>query len=143
MGDEVRPSVAVGAVVFRQDGHVLLVKRARPPSVGAWTLPGGKVEAAESLAAAIVREVREETGLVVRVRASLGAVELAREGFRFTIHEWLCEPLGATEATAADDAADARWVRVSDLETLGVSSEVSQLVRRAELLVQADQGQRC
>jgi 8-oxo-dGTP diphosphatase len=123
--------VAVGAVVLRDDGRVLLVKRARPPNMGTWTLPGGRVEASESLEGAIVREVREESGLVVEARLPLGVVHLEREGFRYDIHEFLCDVRGGADAVAGDDAAAVRWAGSAELAALGVRSDVARLIRRA------------
>ena len=57
-----RPYLAVSAAIFR-DGRVLIVRRARPPAHGLYTLPGGGVELGETLEQAVIREVREETGL--------------------------------------------------------------------------------
>jgi 8-oxo-dGTP diphosphatase len=125
-------SLAVGAVVLGADGRVLLVKRGRPPSAGAWSLPGGHVEPSESLEDAIVREVREETGLAVEPRLSLGVVRVEREGFRYDIHEFLCEPSQAADPVAGDDAVDVRWAAISELAALGVSPEAARLVRRAK-----------
>jgi 8-oxo-dGTP diphosphatase len=110
----------------------LLVKRGRPPSAGAWSLPGGHVEPSESLEDAIVREVREETGLGVEPRLSLGVVRVEREGFRYDIHEFLCEPNQAADPVAGDDAVDVRWAAISELAALGVSPEAARLVRRAK-----------
>ncbi|MBI3693361.1 MAG: NUDIX domain-containing protein, partial [Acidobacteria bacterium] len=61
-----RPIVGVGAVLF-DAGRVLLVERAKPPLQGAWSLPGGVVEAGELLADALGREILEETGLEIRI----------------------------------------------------------------------------
>ena len=61
-----RPVVAVGAVIIRDD-HLLLVERARPPGEGLWAVPGGQVKLGEDMAAAVRREVLEETGLRVEV----------------------------------------------------------------------------
>ena len=55
-----RPYLAVSAAIFR-DGRVLIVRRARPPAHGLYTLPGGGVELGETLEEAVIREVREET----------------------------------------------------------------------------------
>ena len=59
-----RPYLAVSAAIIR-DGKVLIVRRARPPASGIFTLPGGGVEAGETLREAVIREVREETGLAI------------------------------------------------------------------------------
>ena len=55
----------VGAVIKDGPGRLLLIKRGHEPGKGLWSIPGGRVEAGESDADALVREVREETGLVV------------------------------------------------------------------------------
>ena len=59
-----RPIVGVGAVVLRARS-VLLVKRARPPRQGQWSLPGGAQELGETLDDAVAREVREEAGIEI------------------------------------------------------------------------------
>ena len=59
-----RPYLAVSAAIFR-DGRVLIVRRAQPPAHGVYTLPGGGVELGETLEQAVIREVREETGLEI------------------------------------------------------------------------------
>jgi len=126
---------AAGAIILRADGAVLLVKRARPPLAGQWSLPGGRVEARESPEEAVVREVREETGLEVRVVAFVERVHLARErpdGDAFVIHEYLCAPVrDDAPMRAGDDAIDVRWARVQELESLGVSPEARAVVGRA------------
>jgi ADP-ribose pyrophosphatase YjhB (NUDIX family) len=66
-----RPYLAVSAAIFR-DGRVLIVRRGRAPSQGIYTLPGGGVEVGETLEAAVVREVREETGLEIELLALAG-----------------------------------------------------------------------
>ena len=68
------PLVGVGGVVIDQ-GRALLVRRAREPALGEWTIPGGLLEVGETLAAAVERELREETGLIVRVVELIEALE--------------------------------------------------------------------
>jgi ADP-ribose pyrophosphatase YjhB (NUDIX family) len=123
---------AAGAVVVDRGGRVLLVKRGRPPSLGSWTLPGGRLEAGESPEAAVVREVAEETEVRARVVCPLGVVRIAREGFLFAIHEHLLVPLDERRAQprAGDDAAEARWVERSELEVLGVAPDAVAVVDR-------------
>jgi ADP-ribose pyrophosphatase YjhB (NUDIX family) len=61
-----QPALAVSTAVFRQ-GEVLLASRAAPPHVNMFSLPGGLVEAGETLESAALRELREETGVLARV----------------------------------------------------------------------------
>jgi 8-oxo-dGTP diphosphatase len=111
---------------------VLLVRRGRPPLAGSWSLPGGRVEPGETLEQAIVREVREETGLRVHARAPLGVVRMAREGFRYDIHEFLCSLETEEEhAGAGDDAVAVRWAGAAELPGLDIRPNVIALVQRA------------
>jgi 8-oxo-dGTP diphosphatase len=115
---------AVGAIVVRSDGRVLVIRRGRPPRRGEWTLPGGHVEAGESLAGAVVRELREETGLAVRVLGLVEVFHLLTETHSYAIHEHLCAPLDeAAPLVPGDDAEGARWVDDDELEALGVRDE--------------------
>ena len=123
---------AVGAIVVRTDGRVLLVRRGRAPRRGEWTLPGGHVEEGESLACAVVRELREETGVAVRVVRLVEVFHLATEAHSYAIHEHLCAPLDeAAPLVPGDDAEDARWVRDDELEALGVREEARAVIARA------------
>ena len=77
-----RPYLAVSAAIFR-DGKVLIVRRARPPANGLYTLPGGGVELGETLEEAVIREVKEETALDVAIDHLLGgslAAQIASVG---------------------------------------------------------------
>lgn len=78
------------------------------------------MEAGESLEAAVVREVREETGLRTRVVCELCVVSIAREGYDYLVHEFLVVPVAEGIARAGDDATDVRWVRRDELAGLGV-----------------------
>jgi 8-oxo-dGTP diphosphatase len=129
---QAEPVPAVGAVVFDEAGRVLLVKRGRPPGAGRWSLPGGRIERGEAPADAVVREVREETGIDARVVCALGAVALESEGHTFAIHEHLLVPLTSSPAAwPADDAADARWFAPGDLGPLALTSDVLAVIQRA------------
>jgi ADP-ribose pyrophosphatase YjhB (NUDIX family) len=100
----------VGAVITGGDGRLLLVKRGHDPEAGRWTLPGGRIEPGETDAAALAREVREETGLLVTCGPLVGAVERpAPDGGIFEIRDYTATVTGGTLAPG-DDAADARWV---------------------------------
>lgn len=125
-----RPVVAVGAFVFDRDGRVLLVQRGAPPGAGLWTLPGGKLELDETLAQAVAREVREETGLVVEVGALACVVERIAEGYHYVILDYLARVIGGA-LVAGDDARDARWASSDDLAALPLSEGLLPLLERA------------
>jgi 8-oxo-dGTP diphosphatase len=114
-----RPEVAVGAVVVRDD-QILLVRRGHGPAAGSWSVPGGRVEYGETLHEAVVREVAEETRLEVVVERFLGWVERLGESPgdpHFVILDFAAAPLDPSQApVAADDAAEALWVPLSDLD---------------------------
>lgn len=113
-----RPEVAVGAICVR-DGHLLLVQRGRRPGAGRWAVPGGRVEAGESLAAAVLRELAEETGLQGRVAGLCGVAERSGAGYHYVIiNHWVDVADG--EGVAADDATAVAWVTRRELEALDV-----------------------
>jgi 8-oxo-dGTP diphosphatase len=129
------PVLGVGGVVLRPDRHVLLVRRGKPPSKGAWTLPGGRVNQGERLVAAVAREMLEETGLRVRVERLVEVVEIIREGFHYVVIDFLCIPDPPDqEARAADDAADVQWVSGEALAELALPKELVETVTRAMTL---------
>ncbi|MBA3394168.1 MAG: NUDIX hydrolase [Deltaproteobacteria bacterium] len=124
------PTVAVGGIVFDDAGRVLLVERGRPPGVGLWTVPGGKLELGETLAQAVAREVREETGLVVEVGALACVVERVGEGYHYVILDYLARVIGGSLA-AADDVRDARFVSEAELGALPVTDGLLDVLARA------------
>lgn len=100
----------VGAIITGADGRLLLIKRGREPEAGRWSVPGGRIEHGETDQQALVREVREETGLHVNPGRLVGAVERqAPDGTVLDIRDYAAEVTGG-QLSAGDDAADARWV---------------------------------
>lgn len=120
------PFCAVGAIVVDK-GALLLIKRDREPARGQWSLPGGRVEIGETLREALVREVREETGVDVDVDGLIGVAErIVRDDdgaieYHYVILDYVCTPR-STSVTAGDDAADARWVPVAELPDLHLTA---------------------
>jgi 8-oxo-dGTP diphosphatase len=117
----VRPEVAVGLVARDPGGRLLLVERGNPPHKGRWSLPGGRVEWGETLAAAAARELREETGLEAAVGEIAGVVERIGEGFHYLIVDFWAELAGNAAPVAAADAADARLVGLDELPAYPLS----------------------
>jgi 8-oxo-dGTP diphosphatase len=125
----------VGAVVFDTEGRLLLVKRANPPAQGKWSLPGGRQEAGESPEQGVVREVREETGLVVTVGREVGTVHrLAPSGDTYVIRDFVCVVVGSSEVEAADDAADAQFFDIGQLADLDTSEGLLEALREWRLI---------
>lgn len=124
------PIVAVAAIVFDEHGRVLLVERGRPPGVGQWTVPGGKLEGAETLAQGVAREVREETGLLVEVGALACVVERIGDDYHFVILDYLARVIGGTLAAASDVRA-ARFVDPDELATLPLTDGLVDVLARA------------
>lgn len=107
-----------GGIVLDDAGRLLLIRRVTPPSAGSWSIPGGRCAPGESTAAACIREVAEETGLVVRVVRPAGRVRRKGPGdIGYDIEDFVCSVAGG-ELRAGDDAAEARWVSHAELASL-------------------------
>ena len=107
------PLVGVGAVVV-DEGRILLVRRGTEPLRGHWSLPGGLLELGESLTDGVIREVREETGLVVEPLELIELLDrIHREGdcvqYHYVIADYLCRVTGG-QLQAASDADAVKWV---------------------------------
>jgi 8-oxo-dGTP diphosphatase len=107
-----------GGIVLDDAFRMLLIRRATPPSAGRWSIPGGRCRPGESTAAACIREVAEETGLVVHVVRRAGRVRrLGPDGVGYDIEDFVCAVDGGA-LWAGDDAAEARWVSHAELGSL-------------------------
>ena len=113
----------VGGIVHDDQGRLLLIRRANDPGSGQWSLPGGRVEPGESDETAVIRELREETGLDVIPGTLIGTVTRGP----FEIHDYACEIAGGV-LTAGDDASDARWSDAADLAALEAAGELGDLL---------------
>ena len=128
------PIAGVAATVFR-GSKVLLVRRGNEPSKGMLGIPGGVVELGETAEDAVVREVEEETGILVkplRVLDIIDSIVRDDEGgirFHYVLIEFLCEPIGG-ELRASSDVSDALWAPLESLEELNVMPRTKTFIER-------------
>jgi ADP-ribose pyrophosphatase YjhB (NUDIX family) len=130
-----RPYLAVSAAIVR-DGKVLVVRRARNPALNLYTLPGGAVEAGETLHQAVIREVREETQLAIEPVALAGHREVivrddqGRVERHFVILSFAARWL-AGEPVLNEELDDARWLTPAELSALRTTEGLAEIVAAA------------
>jgi ADP-ribose pyrophosphatase YjhB (NUDIX family) len=130
-----RPYLAVSAAIMR-DGKVLVVRRARKPALNLYTLPGGAVEAGETLSDAVKREVREETQLAIDPVALAGHREVITHDAQGRVERhfvilcfaarWL-----AGEPVLNEELDDAHWLAPSELQGLKTTDGLAEIVAAA------------
>ncbi|HEY9555450.1 MAG TPA: NUDIX domain-containing protein [Acidimicrobiales bacterium] len=121
------PVVGVGAVVL-DDERLLLVRRGRGPAQGTWSVPGGRVELGETLAEAVTRELREETGLEGLCGPLLGWAERIDAEGHYVILDFEVTVVDLVEPVAGDDAAEARWVDLHEVAELPLVEGLAELL---------------
>ena len=130
-----RPFLAVSAAILRH-GKVLIVRRARKPALGVYTLPGGVVEAGETLEEAVRREVREETALDIEPVTLAGHREViirdaqGRTERHFVILCFAARWLSG-EPQLNDELDEARWIDPGDLAGLKTTESLAEIVAAA------------
>jgi 8-oxo-dGTP diphosphatase len=132
------PQLAVSAAIFR-DGKVLLVRRARSPAKGFYSLPGGRVEFGETLHAALHREVDEETALKIAVIGLAGWREVLPEtpgGGHYLIMSFAARWV-AGEPVPNDELDDFRWVAPDALGDLKLTGGLQEVIQSAWSLLRA------
>jgi 8-oxo-dGTP diphosphatase len=130
-----RPILAVSAAILR-DGKVLVVRRARPPAGGLFSLPGGVVEVGETLFEAVAREVLEETSLAVEPVAPAGYREvIARDGDDKVERHFVILPFAARwlsgEPVLNEELSEWRWVEPAEIEGLPTTPGLAGIVANA------------
>jgi len=133
-----RPQLAVSAAIFRGP-ELLLVRRARSPGKGFYSLPGGRVEYGESLTQALAREIAEETALSVEIAALAGWREVlpgpANDG-HYVIMSFAAR-WTAGEPLLNDELDDFRWIAPDALGTFKTTAGLADIVRAARGLLGA------
>jgi 8-oxo-dGTP diphosphatase len=122
-----RPEVCVGAIAV-EDRQLLLIRRGRGAAAGTWSIPGGRVEHGETLAEAVLRELREETGLDAVCGAFVGWVERIDPPYHFVILDFTVTVLSAAAPVAGDDAAEVAWVPLTDVADLHLADGLAEFL---------------
>lgn len=131
-----RPFLAVSAAIIR-DGRVLIARRAKGASTGHYTLPGGVVEAGETLHEAVVREVAEETGIAIEPVALAGQREFitrdeaGKVSRHFVILCFAARWLSGEGKPALDELSELLWLRPAELAGLKTTEGLAEIVAAA------------
>jgi ADP-ribose pyrophosphatase YjhB (NUDIX family) len=143
-----RPVVGVGGVVIA-DGRALLIRRGSEPLKGEWSIPGGLVELGETLEAGVLRELREETGLEVRVlelieiferiMREVGAAPDSRPRYHFVIADFLCEATGGAPQ-AGSDVTDVVFVTEDEMPRYHLTPTATRVLKKAFAMWRARNG---
>jgi 8-oxo-dGTP diphosphatase len=131
------PLVGVGAAVWKND-KILLIQRGASPRKGTWSLPGGLVQLGEDLESAVIREVREETGIEARLRGVALLVDLIDRDREDNVrHHYVVIDFAADwvsgEAKAGDDAADVAWADPDSLDAYKLTPQVLDAIARSRI----------
>jgi 8-oxo-dGTP diphosphatase len=131
------PVPAVGVVCLKGDA-VLLIRRGRPPRQGEWSLPGGRIEPGERAIDAARRELREETGVEAEIVGLVDVVDglFPEAGLHYVLIDYAARWVSG-EPTAGDDAIDARFVPLGEVEAMLDWSETVRVIRLAAGIITA------
>jgi 8-oxo-dGTP diphosphatase len=130
-----RPQLAVSGAIFR-DGKVLLVRRARAPGAGFYSLPGGRVEFGESLHVALHREVDEETGLKIEIISLAGWREVLpiAGGGHYLIMSFAARWI-AGEVALNEEHDDFRWLLPEDVTGVRLTGGLVEVIEAAKRMI--------
>lgn len=128
------PIPAVGAVVVK-DGHILLVMRGKEPGYGQWSIPGGAIRVGETLEKAVIREIQEETGLVVEPVCFIGAFDRIVQDekgqilYHYVLLDFLCQ-CRSGKAKASSDVMKVRWVQDTEIGSYRLARDTEDVIRK-------------
>lgn len=137
-----RPVIGVGGVIVDR-GRTVLIRRGTEPLRGEWSIPGGTIEIGETLEEAVRRELREETGLAVRVlelielfdriymeNAASSAQDKKKPRYHYVIADYLCELIGG-EPRAGSDVTDLAFAREDELAKFRLTEKATSVLKKA------------
>lgn len=131
-----KPVLGVGGIIFNARNEVLLVMRRHEPLAQQWSLPGGGLDAGETLEAGTAREVLEETGLIVEVGPLIEVFdrilldEAGNVRYHFVLADYLCRPIGG--ALCADsDVSACEWAALDRLHEYTMAEKPRDVIMRA------------
>lgn len=137
-----RPVIGVGGVIVDR-GRTVLIRRGTEPLRGEWSIPGGTIEIGETLEDAVRRELREETGLAVRVlelielfdriymeNAASSAQDKKKPRYHYVIADYLCELIGG-EPRAGSDVTDLAFAREDELAKFRLTEKATSVLKKA------------
>jgi 8-oxo-dGTP diphosphatase len=137
-----RPVVGVGGILI-ENGRTLLIKRGSEPLLGQWSIPGGTLELGESLQDGVAREMREETGLEVRVQEMIEVFDRiflepeakvvdgkTRPKYHYVIVDYICERLSGTPQ-AGSDVTDIAFATEDELVNFHLTPTAMRVLHRA------------
>jgi 8-oxo-dGTP diphosphatase len=130
------PVIGVGAVIWNGKDEVALIRRSQEPRRGEWSIPGGRLEAGELVREAVLREVREETGLTVEVTGLIDVVDsVTRDASGAVTHHYVLIDFSANhlagDICTGSDAAEARWVPFAALGEYALWAETYRIIETA------------
>jgi 8-oxo-dGTP diphosphatase len=127
------PSIGVGGVLFNSHQQVLLIKRNQPPAQGLWSIPGGRLEAGESIVEACRREFYEETNLDIEVEHIVAVVERRLEGFHYVIIDFCVQLVDERLCVliAQSDVDEAKWIGLDELGQYDLVVGLAEIIKRS------------
>ena len=134
------PIIGVGVVVWKNDDF-LLIQRGKEPRYGQWSIPGGRQEIGETLKETALREIREETGLEIRITNFLEVLDsidrnnMGEISFHATLIDYSAEWVSGI-AHPGSDAMDTAWHNLDELDTLTLWSETKRIIKKSAELRQ-------